>query len=76
MVLYKLFAVSSTPSETFLGNFSDLPSAKYVIRHFDQQQHKVITDMTGFKRAITFEELERTTTVKVLQMIVKEDNNA
>lgn len=74
MILYKLFAVNSTLSETFLGHFTDLLSAKYVIKYFDQQQHKVITDMASFKKAKTFEELEKTATIKVLQTIAREDN--
>lgn len=75
MIIYRLFARSSSPpTETFLGSFTDLPSAKYVVRHFDQQQQKVITDITGFRKATTFEELERTTIIKVLTMIVREEN--
>lgn len=76
MVLYKIYVSNGFPPfETFLGDFTDINSAKAVIKGFHDTQHRIIDYPERFESAGTFEALERTGNIKIHKWIVGETNS-
>lgn len=71
MELYKIYAYSVVPQiETFLGDFTELPSAKAVIKGFNDTQYEIISNYKAFAAAKTFKELPNVGNIKVLTRII------
>lgn len=67
MEIYKVYAYSFYPQlETFLGDFTELPNAKSVIKGFHDTQYEVIMNHKKFAAAKTFKDLENTGNIKIL----------
>ena len=75
MEIYKVYAYNFYPPlETFLGDFTDLPSAKAVIKGFHDTQYEVIVDHKNFAAAKTFKELENVGNIKILTRYIGDTN--
>jgi len=73
VVLYKIYVINSFPPfETFLGDFTDVHSAKAVIKGFHDTQHMCIDFPDKFQKAETFEALEDAGNITVRKWIVGE----
>lgn len=76
MVLYKVYVKNGFPPfETFLGDFTDIDSAKSVIKGFHDTQYKIIDYLDRFEAAKSFEALEKSGNITIHKWIVGETNN-
>ena len=68
MVYYKIYAYNDDLKvQNFLGDFTDLLSAKDTVRGFHRTQYRVINNYEDFTFCTTFEQLQATCNLLIVQ---------